>query len=120
MNSPRWMAWRLLASSSSKTADMPVPAPKDRPTFKKRAPRVRRLTEDSGAGGTRLRLRRARRRGTSGQCSSDRMSLGLAPPPGYTPIVQRLYTSDLAMAMAVMVAIQLVGLVAVLQFINGL
>jgi hypothetical protein len=48
------------------------------------------------------------------------MSLGLAPPPGYTPIVQRLYTSDLAMAMAVMVAIQLVGLVAVLQFINGL
>jgi len=39
---------------------------------------------------------------------------------GYTSIVQRLYTSDLAMAMAVMVAIQLVGLLAVLQFVNGL
>jgi hypothetical protein len=48
------------------------------------------------------------------------MSLGLAAQPGYTQVVQRLYTSDLAMAMGVMVAIQLVGLLAVLQFINNL
>jgi len=34
--------------------------------------------------------------------------------------VRRVYTSDLAMAMGVMVAIQLIGLVAVMQFISNL
>src|SRR6185312_6840775 len=50
MNSPRAMAWRFRTSSSWRTADMPVPAPKDRPILMKRRNSTPRLTEGSRAG----------------------------------------------------------------------
>src|SRR5690242_20396697 len=56
MNSERAIAWRLRTSSSSSTADMPVPAPKDKPTFRNSAQSARRLTPDWGSTGTRTRL----------------------------------------------------------------
>jgi hypothetical protein len=59
--------------------------------------------------------------------SDGRNALGLANAIAYTSrvdkrvrVAARVHTSDLAMAMSIMVALQLFGLLAVLQFIQGL